>query len=91
MAQEITNLKPQAIWKYFAKICSIPHPSGHTAMIADYLMEAGKELGLEKILISCIDGNIGSEKTILKNGGVYESTVCEPDRNRNLKRFWITL
>ena len=47
MAQEITNLNPQAIWKYFAKICSIPHPSGHTAMIADYLMEAGKELGLE--------------------------------------------
>ena len=50
-----------------------------------------KELGLDKILITCIDGNIGSEKTILNNGGVYESTVCEPDRNLNLKRFWITL
>ena len=47
MAQELTNLNPQAIWKYFAQICSIPHPSGHTAMIADYLMEAGKALGLE--------------------------------------------
>ncbi len=47
MAQEITNLNPQAIWKYFAKICSIPHPSGHTAQIAEYLMEAGKELGLD--------------------------------------------
>ena len=47
MAQELNNLNPQAIWKYFAKICSIPHPSGHTAMIADYLMEAGKELGLD--------------------------------------------
>ena len=47
MTQEITNLNPQAIWKYFAKICSIPHPSGHTAMIADYLMEVGHELGLE--------------------------------------------
>ena len=47
MAQELNNLNPQAIWKYFAKICSIPHPSGHTDMIADYLMEAGKELGLD--------------------------------------------
>lgn len=47
MAQELINLNPQGIWKYFAKICSIPHPSGHTAMIADYLMEAGKELGLD--------------------------------------------
>jgi len=50
-----------------------------------------KELGLEKILISCIDGNIGSEKTILKNGGVYESTVYEPNEKQDLKRFWITL
>ena len=47
MTQNLIDLNPQAIWKYFAKICSIPHPSGHTAMIADYLMEAGKELGLE--------------------------------------------
>ena len=50
-----------------------------------------RELGLEKILITCNDGNIGSEKTILHNGGVYESTVYEPDEAVNLKRFWITL
>lgn len=50
-----------------------------------------KEIGLDKILISCIDNNIGSEKTILNNGGIYESTVYEQDRKRNLKRFWITL
>lgn len=37
-----------------------------------------KELGISKVLISCIDGNLGSEKTILANGGVYESTVFEP-------------
>lgn len=50
-----------------------------------------KDLGISKVLISCIDGNIGSEKTILANGGVYESTACEPHRGRILKRFWITL
>ena len=50
-----------------------------------------KGIGLNKVLISCIDGNIGSEKTILANGGVYESTVHEPNGNKNLKRFWITL
>ena len=50
-----------------------------------------KEIGLNKVLISCTDGNIGSEKTILANGGVYESTVLEPNENKNLKRFWITL
>lgn len=50
-----------------------------------------KEIGLKKVLISCIDGNIGSEKAILANGGVYESTVHEPNENKNLKRFWIVL
>lgn len=50
-----------------------------------------KEIGLDQVLITCIDGNIGSEKTILANGGVYESTVYEPDEKVDLKRFWITL
>lgn len=50
-----------------------------------------REIGLDKVLISCIDGNIGSEKTILANSGVYESTVHEPNENVDLKRFWITL
>ena len=50
-----------------------------------------REIGLNKVLITCTDGNIGSEKTILANGGVYESTVHEPNENKNLKRFWINL
>lgn len=49
-----------------------------------------KEIGIEKVLVTCIDGNVGSEKTILANGGVYESTVYESNANVNLKRFWIT-
>ena len=50
-----------------------------------------REIGLGKVLISCIDGNVGSERTILACGGVYESTVYEPDEGVYLKRFWITL
>ena len=50
-----------------------------------------REIGMDKVLIACIDGNIGSEKTILANGGIYESTVHEPNGDRDLKRFWIIL
>ncbi len=50
-----------------------------------------REIGLDKLLITCIDGNVGSEKTILANGGVYESTVYEPNGKEYLKRFWIEL
>lgn len=50
-----------------------------------------KKIGILKVLITCIDGNVGSEKTILANGGVYESTIHEPNENIDLKRFWIEL
>lgn len=48
-----------------------------------------RELGLERVLISCEQDNEGSRKTILKNGGVYESTVFEPDEGVYLERYWI--
>lgn len=47
--------------------------------------------GLGKVLISCIVGNEGSRRTILANGGIYESTVyCERD-GVYLERYWISL
>ena len=50
-----------------------------------------KEIGIDRVLITCKEENIRSEKTILSNGGVYERTVHEPTENKNLKRFRITL
>lgn len=49
------------------------------------------KLGLEKVLITCLADNVASEKTILANGGVYESTVHEPNENVDLKRYWISI
>lgn len=64
---------------------------GYAKKMLKMVLPFCREIGLEKVLISCSDGNIGSEKTILSNGGVYESTVLEPNSNRYLKRFWIIL
>ena len=50
-----------------------------------------RQIGLEKVLISCRPDNIGSRKTILANGGVYESTVFVPGRDEELERYWIDL
>jgi predicted acetyltransferase len=50
-----------------------------------------RELGIGKVLITCIKGNEGSKRTILNNGGIYESTVYEPDEMIELEKFWITL
>lgn len=51
-------------------------------------MESAKEIG--RLLITCDDGNIASEKTIVVNGGIYESTLELKD-GLPKKRFWIQL
>ena len=61
-----------------------------TAMLRDAL-PCCRELGIRDVLISCVVGNEGSRKTILNNGGVYESTVHEPEIGRDLERYWIHL
>lgn len=50
-----------------------------------------REIGLSKVLITCLSDNEGSRRTILKNGGVYESTAFEPKEKKHLERYWITL
>ena len=50
-----------------------------------------KEIGLDRVLISCGTDNEGSRRTILSQGGVYENTVHEPDKNKDLERYWIAL
>ncbi|MBQ6146940.1 MAG: GNAT family N-acetyltransferase, partial [Clostridia bacterium] len=61
-----------------------------TAMLRDALPYC-RELGIRDVLISCLTDNEGSRRTILRNGGVYESTVLEPERDRYLERYWIHL
>ena len=51
-------------------------------------LKKAKRIGLDKILITCRDGNFASEKSILKAGGVYENTMRFNDED-SFKRFWI--
>lgn len=52
-------------------------------------MQNAKVMGIEKLLVTCDVSNIASEKTILANGGVYESTI-DVDGSQ-MKRYWITV
>lgn len=47
MNKNISALAPQAIWKHFASICSIPHPSGHEEAIRNYIKEFATANGLD--------------------------------------------
>ena len=59
-------------------------------MLAMALPEA-RALGLERVMISCSVDNEGSRRTILANGGVFDSTVWDEEDGEMLERYWITL
>lgn len=42
----LANCEPKRVFHYFEKICSIPHGSGNTKEISDYLVSFAKEHGL---------------------------------------------
>lgn len=50
-----------------------------------------KDLGMDKVLLTCKDTNVASRKCILSNGGVYEDTRTILKDNINIERYWINL
>lgn len=44
---EIKNLNPQCVWKNFHALTQIPRPSGHLEKIQQFLLDFGKEAGVE--------------------------------------------
>ena len=59
-------------------------------MLANVLPEA-KNLGLERVLVTCDDDNEGSRRTIEANGGVFERTTYLASEEVTLRRYWIEL
>ncbi len=43
----IESLNPQIVWKHFAAICSIPHPSKHEEQLREYVIEFAKANNIE--------------------------------------------
>lgn len=64
---------------------------GYAAAMLRGVLPYCRTLGLQRVMVTCLTDNEGSRRTILKNGGVYEYTVHEPDENVDLERYWIAL
>lgn len=59
-----------------------------TKMMALALNEC-KKLGMNQVLMVCDKKNIGSVKSIIKNGGIMENEIIQNDRI--MQRYWIDL
>ena len=44
---EIKNLEPKVIWKNFDLLTQVPRPSGHLERIQQFLLDFGKQAGVE--------------------------------------------
>ena len=60
---------------------------GHaTAMLRRSLQIAHETLGIDRVLVTCDDDNVGSIRTIEKNGGVLENVVSGPELTKAKRR-----
>ena len=64
---------------------------GYATQMLHLVLPECAGLGIGRVLITCVQGNEGSRRTILNNGGAFESTVYEPEEKRFLERYWIDL
>jgi predicted acetyltransferase len=48
-------------------------------------------LKLDRVLVTCDEENIGSIKTILKNGGIFEDKILAKKGTVYTNRYWINL
>jgi predicted acetyltransferase len=60
-----------------------------TEILRQALRIAHERLGLDRVLLTCDDDNLGSIRTIEKNGGVLEDVVSGLDLEKPKRRYWI--
>ena len=70
------------------------HPQHRRQGVATRMLAAAlpfcREMGLNRVLITCYADNEASRRTILHNGGVYDGDSVQDD-GRHVQRYWIEL
>ena len=83
------------IEKYAGHIGYSVRPSerrkGYATQMLKAVLPYCAKIGLDSVIVSCIDTNEASRRVILANGGVYEETVFEPKAQIYLQKYRITL
>ncbi len=64
---------------------------GYGTEMLKLTFEKAKELGLERILVTCDEDNIASAKIIERNGGVLKDRYQEDEKAVPKRRYWTTL
>ena len=84
---KLAGLEPAAVFSYFEELCAIPHGSGNTKAISDYLVSFAKSHGIRYVqdslnnVIMFQEGTCGMEDhaPVILQG--HMDMVCEKDEN----------
>lgn len=63
---------------------------GYATKLLELSLSEAKKLGIKEVLVVCDADNVGSERTIIKNGGRADAHYIEDDGNV-IKRYWIEI
>jgi predicted acetyltransferase len=64
---------------------------GYGKLILKYGLEQAKAFGLERVLLTCDEDNLGSRKIIESNGGRLEKIIEVEGWPEQVCRYWIYL
>ena len=95
----LKGLKPEKVFAYFEKLCSVPHGSGNTKIISDLCVGFAKELGLRyrqeacNNLIIWKDGSVGYEQSepIILQGHIDMVCAKTDDCTKDMTREGLDL
>ena len=87
MHRKLENLKPEGVFRFFEELCAIPHGSGNTKLISDYLATFAKDRNIRYIqdelnnIIMFAPGTCGLEdrQPVIIQG--HMDMVCEKDED----------
>ena len=64
---------------------------GFATIMLNLALEKCEELGIDDVMVSCKEDNIGSAKTIENNCGVLKEIIFISEENCNFKKYWINV
>lgn len=92
-AVHIRHILNEALLKHGGHIGYGVRPSERKKGIATQMLSMAlpiaKDLGIDRVLVTCDKTNTASAKTIINNGGILENEVLEGERIT--QRYWISL
>ena len=62
---------------------------GHATAILRQSLVVASSIGLERVLVTCDDDNVGSAKVIENCGGVLENVAAGPHGSVPKRRYWV--